>query len=61
MRNIVWRCFECGSEPVSTRIEADKKRGPVLVICFACGAVLRTTQDSTRETGSVVFAACTGE
>ena len=58
MRKIVWNCYDCGSDPVSTRIEDSKTSGPVLVISFACGAVLRSSQDTSRETGSVVLVGC---
>jgi hypothetical protein len=61
MRKIVWNCYECGSDPVSTRIEDDKSRGPILVVSFACGAVLSTSQDMTGGTGSMVFTGCCHE
>ena len=58
MKKIVWNCYECGSDPISTRIEDGKTSGPVLVISFACGAVLRSSQDSSRGTGSITLAGC---
>jgi hypothetical protein len=58
MRKIVWNCYDCGSDPITTRIEDDNSRGPILVISFACGAVLRTSQNTSGGTGSIVFAGC---
>ena len=61
MRKIVWNCFDCGSDPISTRIEDGKTHGTVLVISFACGAVLRSSQNTSGGTGSMVFAGCSHE
>ena len=58
MNKIVWSCYDCDSEPISTRIENDRTRGPVIVIDFACSAVLRSSQDKSGMSGSMVFTGC---